>query len=743
VLNSGSSHIVNVALLSAEIGDAENWGSMLATIKGLRILPTTTKDSAVKVWNADDPDILIVRRDSSGNFENLIADVIDESTKSKGCLVLLISPKDLVDVPVSNSQINVDHILVDPVDVATLQREVKLLARIARSENAMEHTQYIFDALKESEDKYRTIVESLEDGYFEVDKRGQFTFCNRAMLDILDLSAKDVGTNTYRDILSEASADKIQSLFTRVHQYNVSHRGDIWEIVTKNGHTRTVEASILPIEVNGKVAGFRGIARDVTHQREFQREMERKDERFRAAIENTKEAFFLLESVRDTDSNIVDFIFLDSNRSGLSLIGATYDELIGSLVSKIFPYLIQDKLFDKFKIVVERREMKDEEIRIDLGDSNVRFIHHTIVPVGDGVAITAKEVTEEKMAAQRVVEDRNLLNTIINAIPDEIYVKDKDRRFLLVNQGVVKVLKKKSIDEVIGKLDVDLIKKDSLVQAEAQDRQVLDTGTPLVNFEGFAYTDESQTDILRSTLISKFPYYDKDGNIIGLIGINRDITDRKRAEIRIKRSLREKEVLLKEIHHRVKNNLAVISGLLFMQAENMDSEEMKQVLLDSEGRIRSMAMIHEKLYHHDMYSGIEFGSYVKDLVRTISTSYQSNGTAITVTFDVPPTYIDLNRAMPCALIVNEALTNAYKHAFKGRSSGSIHIQFLQQHGSYKLMVKDDGVGMSDKIDPAAASTLGMVLMHGLSRQLGSEMQISRDDGTQLKFEFGGDEKAPY
>src|SRR5690606_25598141 len=109
-----------------------------------------------------------------------------------------------------------------------------------------------------------------------------------------------------------------------------------------------------------------------------------------------------------------------------------------------------------------------------------------------------------------------------------------------------------------------------------------------------------QTEIKRSMLVSKFPYFDSDGNIVGLIGINRDITDRKRAELRIKRSLREKEVLLKEIHHRVKNNLAVISGLLFMQAENLESEDMKQVLYDSEIRIRSMAMIHEKLYHHDM-----------------------------------------------------------------------------------------------------------------------------------------------
>jgi PAS domain S-box-containing protein len=305
------------------------------------------------------------------------------------------------------------------------------------------------------------------------------------------------------------------------------------------------------------------------------------------------------------------------------------------------------------------------------------------------------------------------------------------------------MLGKKSFDEVIGKRDEDLISRQSLDFVISQDQQVLESGIPLINYEGFAFTDETQTEIKRSTLVSKFPYFDSDGNIVGLIGINRDITDRKRAELRIKRSLREKEVLLKEIHHRVKNNLAVISGLLFMQAENLESDEMKQVLYDSEIRIRSMAMIHEKLYHHDMYSGIEFGSYVKDLIATIENTYKSDHCEITVNLNTPPTYIDLNRAMPCALIVNEALSNAYKHAFKGMEKGEIWIDFAQYEGTYRMVIRDNGVGLPSEFTPENATSLGMVLIHGLVRQLGSTLYIDRSNGTQLSFEFGGEEKAPW
>lgn len=114
----------------------------------------------------------------------------------------------------------------------------------------------------------------------------------------------------------------------------------------------------------------------------------------------------------------------------------------------------------------------------------------------------------------------------------------------------------------------------------------------------------------------------------------------------------------------------MISYLLFIQVENLDNDDMKQVLYDSEIRIRSMAMIHKKLYHH-LYAGIEFGAYGKDLLSIIECRYNNKGCEITVYFNTPTTYIDLNRAMPCALIVNEVLSHAYKHPFRGMDNGEI------------------------------------------------------------------------
>jgi len=138
-----------------------------------------------------------------------------------------------------------------------------------------------------------------------------------------------------------------------------------------------------------------------------------------------------------------------------------------------------------------------------------------------------------------MTEGNDLLHTLINTIGDEIYIKDTERRFVLVNRAVLNMLGKKSTEDVVGLRDEDLINPEFLEISKRQDEMVLGTGIPIINIEGFAYTDASQSDIKRSMLISKYPRFDKEGKIIGLIGINRDITDRKRGDLNIVRSLQE------------------------------------------------------------------------------------------------------------------------------------------------------------------------------------------------------------
>jgi PAS domain S-box-containing protein len=235
---------------------------------------------------------------------------------------------------------------------------------------------------------------------------------------------------------------------------------------------------------------------------------------------------------------------------------------------------------------------------------------------------------------------------------------------------------------------------------------------------------------------------DEGGKVSGLFGTMRDITDRKlaeevqrRSEEHIKASLREKELLLAEVHHRVKNNLAVISGLLGLQAGYVKDEEAKELFYESRNRIRSMGLIHDKLYNHETLSRIEFSAYIQDLVSYIRQSYNASETDIRFHLDCRDVFMDIKNAVPCGLILNELVSNAYKHAFKGRNAGEIKISFTQQNDQFRLEVSDNGIGYhpAQKLDEIP--TLGLTLITSLVQQLEGRMEMTSTNGTSFIIVF--------
>ena len=213
-----------------------------------------------------------------------------------------------------------------------------------------------------------------------------------------------------------------------------------------------------------------------------------------------------------------------------------------------------------------------------------------------------------------------------------------------------------------------------------------------------------------------------------------DITERKVAEELIKSSLAEKEVMLKEIHHRVKNNLQIISSLLHLQSSKLEDDRLTRAFGDSQHRIRSMALIHEELYESDDLARIEFVGYLRRLTEHLFESFGIDESRIRLTVDVQNVLLTIERAIPLSLIINELLSNALKHAFPGNRSGEIHIQMRdREDGPFSLMVTDDGVGLPD-IDINSPDSLGLRLVNTLVSQLGAEMRLDRTSGTAFVVE---------
>jgi two-component sensor histidine kinase len=205
-------------------------------------------------------------------------------------------------------------------------------------------------------------------------------------------------------------------------------------------------------------------------------------------------------------------------------------------------------------------------------------------------------------------------------------------------------------------------------------------------------------------------------------------------------SLHEKEVLLKEVHHRVKNNLQIISSLLNLQADQIDDAVFKEKYRVSRDRIRSMALVHEKLYESDNLSLIDFGDYVKSLTNSLNVSYNPDNSRINMKIEVGEGtgMFRIETAIPCGLILNEMLSNCFKYAFPDEKRGNVNVffgSFPDDATKFKLEVADDGVGIPDSINIETAETLGFQLITMLSEQLSGDLIIDRKKGTKFSLSF--------
>lgn len=234
---------------------------------------------------------------------------------------------------------------------------------------------------------------------------------------------------------------------------------------------------------------------------------------------------------------------------------------------------------------------------------------------------------------------------------------------------------------------------------------------------------------------------DLDGTPTRMIGTHTDISESKKAENLLKQSLIEKDVLLAEIHHRVKNNMAVVSGLLNLQEGYLPDGSSKDLFIESQNRIKTMALIHEKLYQSEDFTNIGFDGYIQDLIQTIEYSYSSLSNRISVQTEIFHAFLNLNIAVPCALILNELLSNAYKHAFKEEENGLIIISFLKEGDQFSLIVKDNGRGIDVGILKSSHS-LGFTLVRALVKQIKADITIESNRGTTISILFKASSPQP-
>jgi PAS domain S-box-containing protein len=341
------------------------------------------------------------------------------------------------------------------------------------------------------------------------------------------------------------------------------------------------------------------------------------------------------------------------------------------------------------------------------------------------------------MLEQRVIErtaalqkSQQLLQDVIDGSPSPIFLKDSDGKFLTINTALEKMLGR-AREELKGKTDYDIAPQGVADYWRAHDKQVMETGKA-IQIEEVADLPDGH----HIFLANKFPLVDANGQTYGVGAISHDITDRKRMEKQMEASLREKEVMLKEIHHRVKNNLQVIASLVDLQAGEIKEPGLLETFADIRDRVRSMALVHEKLYQSESLARVNFADYMQSLLGYLSRSHAKPGTTIELKTESQAVLLSVDKAVPCGLMISELVSNAYKHAFRGRASGEIRAALSAgADGRVCLRVGDNGVGLPPGLDWRQCRSLGLRLIRLLSEQLHAVVEVRSRGGTEFLLVF--------
>ena len=322
-----------------------------------------------------------------------------------------------------------------------------------------------------------------------------------------------------------------------------------------------------------------------------------------------------------------------------------------------------------------------------------------------------------------------LLSHAIMSISDSVYITDMDDTILFVNDAFCKIYGYDE-KEILGKKS-SILCNEKLVVSDI--KNVL-LKTIDGNWTGEVINNKKDD--------SKFPVYlsrsvvkDEKDNGIAVISVTRDMTERVRAEEKIKASLNEKSILLKEIHHRVKNNMQVISSMLNLQSGYIVDENAFELFKESQNRVKSMALIHELLYQSENLARVNFAEYIHSLARFLFLSYDV-GDKIDLKVNVENVRLGLDTAISCGLILNELISNCLKHAFPDGNKGEICVDLYAHNGKFTLIVKDNGVGFPHDLDFCQMESLGLQLVNSLTGQLSGSIELkSNGHGSEFNITF--------
>lgn len=496
-----------------------------------------------------------------------------------------------------------------------------------------------------------------------------------------------------------------------------------FKIITAKGHAKWVRVVAQAQMKNGECIKLYGNIQDVTDRKLAELSRNEAEKNFRNVVEHSTNMFY----THDSHGNLTymspqsrDFLGVIPEKSDKRWIEYVTDHPVNHI-----GYELTEKALETGKA------QPPYELQLRREDGKIIWVEVNEAPLVQDGEVTAlvgslTDITDRKNFEEKLKESLERYNLVTKATRDAIYDWDIVNDHMEWGDSFTTLFghhlnhKKYPIrrwEEYIHPKDRDEISSELKNTLHQTNEKRWSAEYRFKKSDGeYAYVVEDGY-ILR----------DDEENPLRMVGAVRDISDMKKQEETLIESLKEKETLLAEIHHRVKNNLAVVSGLMEMQAINTDNEELYQRLIESVLRIKSIAEIHERLYQSDSFAHIQFSEGIKSLTQDIVRTLQT-GTKIDLQFNLDHTELNINQSVPCSLLVNEVITNILKHGFKGVDEGTITVNLEEAESSLVLEIVDDGNGLPEDFHTKTYTSMGLKLIDLLSEQLEAEIRHETTNG---------------
>lgn len=564
------------------------------------------------------------------------------------------------------------------------------------------------------ENRWRALIENSADAILICDEKLSVVYASPSLARILGYDADEV----YSMHVQQAIHPDDMPIFMQ----------HLWEVVAvpnmpvvgqsryrhKNGEWRILEEVTSNHLYDPLIKGLVINTRDITERTVAEEQMRQSDQTARALLNAPTDSAFLLDAMGT---------MLDLNDAATIEFGKSREELIGAHVFDLFPPHIAEVRRARFDTVIRTGVTFPVEYERD-----GQWYSGALYPICDTpgvtsrVAVLTRNITEQRNSRAALQESEEKYRLLVDNSP-EASIVHQDGIVTFANVAAARLVGLPSAADLVGKPIFKFVDPISApLVLERTQRMLAGETVPPIN-EVFLHADGRPVDV--EVRAARVMLNGKPAIQVQAI----DITERLRTQESINASLREKEVLLKEIHHRVKNNLQVISSLLNLQSSSLHDPQLRAMFSAPQNRVRSMALVHELLYKSTDLTHIDFDAYLRTLTDSLSISLIGNMQDIHVALDLQPLQLNIEKAVPFGLIATELFSNSIKHGFKNNQSGRITVKLhADDQGRCVLRITDNGGGLPPGFNIANATTLGLQLIPTLCEQIGADLTYESGNG---------------